>query len=106
LGAAGMLLQGGAPVTLSAGLQIAAATAALVVGYITVVSMMRVGDIAVIAPFRYTALVWALLFGWLFFDSLPDMAALIGAGMVVVSGIYTLWHSARGAAVQASPNVE
>jgi len=68
--------------------------------------MMRVGDIAVIAPFRYTALVWALLFGWLFFDSLPDMAALIGAGMVVVSGIYTLWHSARGAAVQSSPNVE
>ncbi len=106
LGAVGMLLQGSAPVTLLAGLQIAAATAALVVGYITVVSMMRVGDIAVIAPFRYTALVWALLFGWLFFDSLPDMAALIGAGMVVVSGIYTLWHSARGAAVQASPNVE
>lgn len=111
LGAVGMWFEGWQTVYLPAALKIAAATAALVVGYITVVSMMRVGDIAVIAPFRYTALLWALLFGWLFFDSLPDAMAMIGATLVVGSGIFTLWYSARQhgrirAAAEAAPLLE
>ena len=71
-----------------------AASAALVVGYLTSVMVMRVGDIAVIAPFRYTALIWAILFGWVLFGSLPDLWTILGAGIVVASGIYTLWRDA------------
>lgn len=71
-----------------------AASAALVVGYMTSVMVMRVGDIAVVAPFRYTALIWAILFGWALFGTLPDAATLIGAAIVVASGIYTLWRDA------------
>lgn len=65
-------------------------TLALVIGYVSVVMVMRVGEVAIVAPFRYTALLWALLFGWVFFGSLPDIYALIGAAIVVVSGIVTL----------------
>jgi drug/metabolite transporter (DMT)-like permease len=97
LGAAGMVFQGWQQVDMAAALKIMAATTALIIGYITVVAMMRVGDIAVIAPFRYTALVWALLFGWMFFGDLPDGYALLGAVIVVLSGTYTLWHSAQRA---------
>lgn len=71
-----------------------AASAALVVGYMTSVMVMRVGDIAVVAPFRYTALIWAILFGWALFGTLPDALTLIGAAIVVASGIYTLWRDA------------
>lgn len=97
LGAGGAMMQGWTGVDLHAALQIIGATVALVIGYMTVVMVMRVGDIAVVAPFRYTALIWALLFGWVFFGTLPDGTALIGAAIVVISGIYTLWHSARAA---------
>ncbi len=67
----------------------------LVIGYIAAVASMRVGDIAVVAPFRYTALLWAILLGWLLFGTLPDGLTLLGAALVVVTGIYTFWREAR-----------
>jgi drug/metabolite transporter (DMT)-like permease len=103
LGAGGAMMQGWTGVDLVAALQIIGATVALVIGYMTVVMVMRVGDIAVVAPFRYTSLIWALLFGWVFFGTLPDVWALFGAAIVVISGIYTLWHSARAAKTAPLP---
>ena len=82
-------------VSLHEGALIAGAAAALVVGYNFVIMVMRVGDIGFIAPFRYTALLWALVLGWLFFGTLPDGLTLIGAGLVVASGIFTLWRERR-----------
>jgi drug/metabolite transporter (DMT)-like permease len=67
----------------------------LVIGYICAVGSMRVGDIAVVAPFRYTALLWAILLGWILFDTLPDGWTLVGAALVVATGIYTFWREAR-----------
>lgn len=71
---------------------LAGAAACLVVGYVFVVRMMRVGSIATIAPFRYTALLWALILGWLLFGTFPDRLTLAGAAIVVVTGIFTLYH--------------
>ena len=56
---------------------------------------MRVGDIGFVAPFRYTALLWAILLGWIAFGTLPDFLTLLGAGLVVGSGIFTLWRERR-----------
>ncbi len=67
----------------------------LVIGYICAVGSMRIGDIAVVAPFRYTALLWAILLGWILFDTLPDGWTLVGAALVVATGIYTFWREAR-----------
>jgi len=68
---------------------LAGAAAMLVMGYLFVVMAMRVGDVALIAPFRYTALLWAILLGWLAFGNLPDTLTLCGAGIVVATGLYT-----------------
>ncbi|MES2144823.1 MAG: EamA/RhaT family transporter, partial [Pseudomonadota bacterium] len=65
------------------------------VGYITAVASMRVGDIVVVAPFRYTALLWAIVLGWALFGTLPDALTLVGAALVVATGIYTFWREAR-----------
>jgi drug/metabolite transporter (DMT)-like permease len=97
MGLVGAMFEGWQAVTLGQGAMLAGAILSLVVGYITVVMVMRVGDVAIVAPFRYTALLWALAFGWVFFGSLPDIYALIGAGIVVASGIVTL-QQARGRA--------
>lgn len=79
---------------------IAAAAACLVAGYMFVIMVMRVGDIGFVAPFRYTALLWAILLGWIAFGTLPDGVTLLGAGLVVGSGIFTLWRERK---VKAAP---
>lgn len=82
-------------VTLHEAALVAGAAAALVVGYNFVIMVMRVGDIGFVAPFRYTALLWAILLGWLVFGTLPDGLTLFGAGLVVASGIFTLWRERK-----------
>lgn len=66
-----------------------AAALLIVGGYIFSVSAMRVGEVAVVAPFRYTALLWALFLGLVVFGEWPDWIALVGATIVVLTGIYT-----------------
>lgn len=85
---------GWAPVTPVALAKLAAASGFLIVGYLTAVMTMRVGDIAIIAPFRYSALIFALILGWLVFDQFPDDATLVGAAIVIATGIYT-FHRER-----------
>jgi S-adenosylmethionine uptake transporter len=56
---------------------------------------MRVGDIGFVAPFRYTSLIWAIALGWLVFQSLPDVPTLVGAGIVIATGIFTLYRERK-----------
>ena len=56
------------------------------------VQVMRQGDIGFIAPFRYTGLVFALILGLLVFGDWPDVLTLLGAGIVVATGLFTLWR--------------
>ena len=56
------------------------------------VQVMRQGDIGFIAPFRYTGLVFALILGLLVFGDWPDLLTLLGAGIVVATGLFTLWR--------------
>ncbi|MDP3961002.1 MAG: DMT family transporter [Pseudorhodobacter sp.] len=89
MGLAGLGVSGWQPVSgREAGL-IAGAAANLIVGYLFVVMVMRVGDISFVAPFRYMALLWAIVLGWLMFSNLPDGLTLVGAGIVVATGIFT-----------------
>jgi len=62
------------------------------VGYLCSVMTMRVGDVAFISPFRYTGLLWALFLGWLVFGDWPDALTLLGAMIVVATGLFTLYR--------------
>jgi drug/metabolite transporter (DMT)-like permease len=75
--------------------QLVGAAGFLIVGYLTVVMAMRVGDVAVIAPFRYTSLVAAIILGWLVFHQWPDGWTLLGSAIVVATGIYTFYRERR-----------
>lgn len=61
-------------------------------GYFFSVQTMRVGEVSFTAPFRYSGLLWALILGWLVFDHWPDGLTLLGAGIVVFAGLFTLWR--------------
>jgi S-adenosylmethionine uptake transporter len=73
----------------------AGAALMIVGGYLFSIMVMRVGEIGVVAPFRYTGLVWALLLGWLVFGAWPAPLTLLGAAIVAGSGLYTLWREGR-----------
>ncbi|MFQ6552056.1 DMT family transporter [Aestuariibius insulae] len=76
---------------------VAGAVAIGVMGYYWIVGAMRVGDIAVVTPFRYTRLVFALIVGILVFGEQPDALTYIGSAIIVGSGLYTLLREARAA---------
>lgn len=67
-------------------------------GYFFSIQVMRAGDVGFIAPFRYVSLVFALLAGWFLFDEWPDTITLVGAAIVVGTGLFTLYrerHASR-----------
>ncbi len=75
-----------------AALQLAAAAGCLAVGYIAAVTAMRGGDIGFVAPFRYTSLLVALILGLVFFGEWPNWLTLLGALIVVGTGLFTLYR--------------
>ena len=64
-------------------------------GYLFSIMVMRVGEISFVAPFRYTSLIWALILGWVVFGDWPQTITLVGAGIVVASGVFTLYRETR-----------
>lgn len=71
---------------------LAGAAVLLLFGYHFIITAMRVGDISFVAPFRYTALLWAMLAGFLMFAEVPDLPMILGAAIIVASGLYTLYR--------------
>jgi drug/metabolite transporter (DMT)-like permease len=55
--------------------------------HLFVTRALKLADATTVAPFQYTLLPWAILFGWLFFGDLPHAAMLGGAAIIVVSGL-------------------
>lgn len=85
-------LGGWSPMTAAETGLLAAAAVLLLFGYQFIIMAMRIGDISFIAPFRYTALIWAILLGYLVFNDMPDTAMIVGAAIVVCSGLYALYR--------------
>ena len=71
-------------------------------GHLFAVMAMRNGEISFVAPFRYTGMIWAILFGFLLFGDLPDMTTIFGTVIVVGMGIYAL-HREQIHQVAATP---
>ncbi|MFS4580981.1 DMT family transporter [Phaeobacter sp. C3_T13_0] len=72
-----------------------AATLVGVVAYQALTGAMRTGEISVVAPFRYTRLIFAMVLGVVVFHERPDLWTLIGSAVIVVSGGFTLLRSNR-----------
>jgi drug/metabolite transporter (DMT)-like permease len=50
---------------------------------------------SVVAPFDYTAMIWALLLGYLVFGELPAAVVYVGAAIVMVAGLFVIWRERR-----------
>jgi drug/metabolite transporter (DMT)-like permease len=85
----------------------AASGAFLLVATTAMVTGLRTGEIAVVAPFRYAPVPLALLLGWWLWGDVPDAIAFGGIGLVLGAGLYTLHReraTLRRTAVEAAPS--
>ena len=64
-------------------------------GYLFSVMTMRVGEISIVAPFRYTALIWALIMGFVVFRDWPDGLTILGITIVVTMGMFTFYRERK-----------
>ena len=77
-----------------------------VVGFLAQVAItdaFRHGQASTVAPFEYSALAWAVLIDWLVWNALPDGYTVLGAAIIVGSGLYVLRHVAPGRPVPVMP---
>jgi drug/metabolite transporter (DMT)-like permease len=84
------LVQGWQPVDGTQLGLLAGASVFLSAAYFLVIVGMRHGDLSLVAPFRYTALIYALLLGWLVWGDVPNPMAWSGIVLLVLAGVFML----------------
>jgi drug/metabolite transporter (DMT)-like permease len=47
---------------------------------------------SVVVPYQYTMIVWGVVLGYLVFGDVPDVATLLGAGIIIAAGLFILWR--------------
>jgi drug/metabolite transporter (DMT)-like permease len=68
----------------------------------------RFAPASVVAPFEYTAMLFSLMIGYVFFNELPTLQMLIGAGIIIMAGLVIILREAqlglkRGASKAVKP---
>jgi len=90
-GAVLLIASGDAVLPSARALGLTAATALFAIsGYAALTAAMRTGEVSVVTPFRYTRLVFALILGTLIYGERPDALTLLGAAVIVGSGVFAL----------------
>lgn len=70
------------------------------VGYLAITTAARTGEVSIVAPFRYVRLVFAMAIGLVVFAEIPDHYTLIGAAIIVASGLYAFMRQRAVARAQ------
>jgi drug/metabolite transporter (DMT)-like permease len=90
LGASALALPGWQPLHAGDGWVIAGVGVVGALGQYAITEAFRLGEASVIAPLEYTALVWGLGIDIALWHAYPDAITLVGAGIIVGSGLYLL----------------
>lgn len=72
------------------------------IAHYALIKALDYAEAGAVQPYSYTLLVWAAVMGWLAFGDIPDHWTILGAAVVVASGLYT-WHHDRRTAAATSP---
>jgi drug/metabolite transporter (DMT)-like permease len=98
------LIQGWQPLGARDLWMLAVAAISLACAYVLIVRSTRRGDLSVVAPFRYSGLLFALMVGYFVWGDVPNALAWCGIALLVGSGIYVLRASRSARA--ASPSID
>lgn len=72
-------------------------------GHFCLIRALRVAPAAVVAPFTYTGLLWATAFGFGIFGEIPDLWTMLGASLIIGSGLYIFHRESRLSIAVSTP---
>ena len=61
-------------------------------GYLLLITSLRLGELSAIMPFRYSRIVFLLILGFFVFGERPTASMLVGAALILISGVYIMWR--------------
>lgn len=94
------VIQGWRPFGLFELALLALASVFLAGGYYLIISSMRHGEMTLVAPFRYSGLLFALLLGYAVWGDVPNTLAWVGIALLIASGLYVVHNAKRRNPVQ------
>jgi drug/metabolite transporter (DMT)-like permease len=68
-----------------------------------VIAAYKTGEAVIVAPMQYSQILWATIYGALFFDEWPDIWTAVGAGIIIASGVYIVLREGGGTASDNTP---
>ncbi|MGB8624217.1 MAG: DMT family transporter [Paracoccaceae bacterium] len=74
-----------------------------IVATLCMIAAYRTGEAVVVAPMHYSQILWATFYGYLIFDETPDLPTVIGAGIIIASGLYILFREGRASVSEHRP---
>ncbi|HNB26718.1 MAG TPA: DMT family transporter [Alphaproteobacteria bacterium] len=72
-------------------------------GMVLLTQAYRMAEANFVTSFEYTAIIWATLGGWWFWNEIPDKLTLVGALLIVGAGLYMLYGARPSTAVEIEP---
>ncbi len=68
-----------------------------------VISAYKAGEAAIVAPMQYSQIIWAAIFGYFIFEEAPATATILGAAVIIASGLYIVLRESRSDASENAP---
>lgn len=68
-----------------------------------VIAAYKTGEAVIVAPMQYSQILWATIYGALFFDEWPDIWTAVGASIIIASGVYIVLREGGGTASDNTP---
>ena len=62
----------------------------ITIGFFYLSKAFHIADASISAPMQYTQMIWALIYGYVIFGELPNWQMLIGAAIIIASGVYLI----------------
>jgi S-adenosylmethionine uptake transporter len=88
-------------------LALTAVMAALgMLGALAIIAAYRTAPAVIVAPMQYSQIIWAALYGWMFFDESIDLFTGIGTAVIIASGIYIVLREDTPSVSQNRPVLE
>lgn len=82
---------------------IALMSAMALLGSALVIAAYKAGEAVVVAPMQYSQIIWASLFGVMMFNETMDASTLVGAGIIIASGLYIVLREGRANTSENTP---
>ena len=67
----------------------------LILGILFNVMCMRIGEVSFVVPFRYSIIIFAIIYGIIFYNEIPDLTMISGTIIIISTGLYTLYRERK-----------